>query len=115
LKNKADIEAKSLNGYTPLQKATLGNYLSIVKLLVEANCLVNETNCWLRTATLLAAKNGFLDVLKFLLSNKGDLFAREKFEHTALHLASMNSFIVNGKVIGYFKHNVTFIGLPPDS
>ncbi len=96
--NKANIEAKSLNGYTPLHKATLGNHLSVVKLLVKADCIVNETNNWLRTATLLAAKNGYLDVLNYLISNKGDPTAKDKFEHTALHLASANSFIVNGKV-----------------
>ena len=118
IKNKADIEAKSTDGYTPLQKAALGtppwqkegpgipqwlnaalgNHLAVSKLLVEAGCLVDEPNGWLRTPTLLAAKNGRIEVLKFLLSKKGNLFAREKFEQTALHLASMNSMIVDGKV-----------------
>ena len=46
--NKADIEAKSLNGYTPLHKAAMENHVEIAKLLVEAGCLLEEKNKWSR-------------------------------------------------------------------
>ncbi len=82
----------------PWLNSKFGKHLEVAKLLVEAGCVVDEPNGWLRTPTLLAAKNGRLEVLKFLLTKKGNLFAKEKFEHTALHLASMNSMIVDGKV-----------------
>ncbi len=89
---------KSTPGVPKWLDAAFGNHLAVAKLLVEADCLVDEPNGWLRTPTLLAAKNGRLEVLKYLLSKNGNLFAREKFGQTALHLASMNSMIVDGKV-----------------
>ena len=59
-----------------------------------------------RTPILQAAKNGQMEVLKYLLTKNCDLFATEGSRLTALHLASMNSNIVNGKVT---KHYCTIL------
>jgi ankyrin repeat protein len=101
--NNADIEAKSLNGYTPLHKAAMENHVEIARLLVDAGCLLEEKNKWQRTPILQAAKNGQMEALKFLISKNCDLFAREGSRWTALHLAAMNPSIVNGKVAADFR------------
>ncbi|MBC6410945.1 MAG: ankyrin repeat domain-containing protein, partial [Ekhidna sp.] len=68
--NGADIEKTGWSGYTPLWYATRRNNLPLVKFLV-AKGAKQKTE-----AMISAVFAGHLEVLKFLLSEEADIFAR---------------------------------------
>ena len=54
---KADINAQTTSGHTPLMHAVSRGHLDITKMLLLAGANVSEVNSWLETALIIAVCN----------------------------------------------------------
>ncbi len=66
-----------------------------VQRMIDAGMPVEATNITGATALMAAALNGRNETLHFLLKNKANAAARERFGHTALMLAAKNGNMEN--------------------
>ena len=66
IKHKADLNAFSMHGYTPLMMASMSGCAQSVSSLIAAGVDVNLTNKKGQSALWLAASNGHADVVKIL-------------------------------------------------
>jgi ankyrin repeat protein len=77
-------------GVTQLHDAARDGDLSEVQRLVSEQPIRLRTRfMWGRTALLVAARNGRLAVVKWLLSNGASLEEQDEVHNTSLHLAAM--------------------------
>ncbi|KAL0491088.1 ankyrin [Acrasis kona] len=83
----ADCDIAAHNGYTALHWAAQGGHLEIVKMLVLYVKDIDASDIvW--TPLLLAANNGFVDIVRVLAENKANLERRTDTGLTALLLAT---------------------------
>lgn len=80
-----NVNAKTVNGKTPIQKATEKNRLNVVNLLIRNGANVNAVyNSENRTALHLAARNGFDKIVEALIGHGASINYQNKFGRTAL-------------------------------
>ena len=89
LNRKADVNAKTINEYTPLHMAALNGHTDAVKMLLNNGADVNscdgKTN---QTALHKAAHGGHCGVIAELLNRKADVNAKTSNGCSPLHLAA---------------------------
>jgi ankyrin repeat protein len=86
---KADVEAKSRSGNTPLIEAVAYNRMAVAAyLLDQAHADVNDKNNSGETPLHWAAAKGYLDMVKLLLTHHADIAAATKDDQTPLHFAA---------------------------
>lgn len=83
--NGANVNARTTNGKTPLQKATEKNRLNIVNLLIRNGANVNAVySSENRTALHLASRNGYDKIVEALIGHGASINYQNKFGRTAL-------------------------------
>ena len=87
LANKADINAKSNGGETPLHAA----HKDAVEVLLANGSDANAKDSDGQTPLHWAARDNRREVVEVLLANKVDVDARDKEGRTPLHLAAINN------------------------
>jgi len=70
---KADIEVRDDNGYTPLIFAAGENHCDVVRLLLDHNANIEAKNEYSYHATYIAAFRGHLNCLKILVEKNEDV------------------------------------------
>ena len=89
IKHKADLNAFSMHGYTPLMMAAMSGCTQSVSSLISAGVDVNLINKKGQSALWLAASNGHADVVKVLAKSGADLNLEDKKDgKTPLMVAS---------------------------
>lgn len=89
----ANVNAKKLNGFTPLHVAAEGTCESIVRNLQKHNANIDEPTRRGFTPLHIASWHGNLGIIKVLLQFKANPMARVDNGATPLHLASMRGKI----------------------
>lgn len=91
---KADVNARDKDNYTPLTTAARKGHISIVKYLIE-KCAVSIDQKGYNDSTALcsAACNNHLKVLKFLHERKADVNARNENKYFPLAVAAFQGHI----------------------
>lgn len=85
IKAGANVNVRTVNGKTPLQKATEKNHLKIVEVLIRHGANVNAVyNSENRTALHLASRNGFDKIVDLLLKSGASINYQNKYGRTAL-------------------------------
>lgn len=80
-----NVNARTVNGKTALQKAVEKNRLNVVNLLIRHGANVNTVyNSENRTALHLAARNGFDKIVETLIGHGALINYQNKFGRTAL-------------------------------
>ena len=96
VERKADINARSKSGFTPLLFATRqgDRNLESIKILIDAGANVNDvyTKSGL-TPLIVASIGGFEKAAKLLLDRGADSKAKDKSGNTVLHHAAANSVV----------------------
>lgn len=89
LANKADINLKCKNGKTPIIAALEGKQPEAAKLLLDAGATgAGFGGDWRkRTALMIAAEKGYMEIAKMLLAKGFSLKDRDEWEETALEIA----------------------------
>ncbi|WP_051748999.1 quinoprotein dehydrogenase-associated putative ABC transporter substrate-binding protein [Nevskia soli] len=90
-KKHANINARDLQGYTPLLNAIRKTSLNMVKYLIAHKANVNGTDSDGWTPVMTAAWMDDGDLVKLLVANKADLKAKNPNGLTALAIASQYS------------------------
>lgn len=94
IENGANVNGKTIDGKTPIQKATEKNRDKIVSLLIRHGANVNAVyNSQNRTALHLASRNNYDKIVDLLIKNRASINYQNKFGRTAL----MKS-IENGRI-----------------
>lgn len=98
LDHKSDkdfLEDKMTNGWTPAHIAAQNHCIEVLRQIMEAGekigikmNIVNSTNPANSTPLLLAACEGYLDIVKMLLENGADLTIASRSKGTPLHAAA---------------------------
>ncbi|KAM0365745.1 hypothetical protein ACHAPK_009266 [Fusarium culmorum] len=88
--NKADVNAKGLDGNTPLHCAAMSGRIHLVELLIEAGGDINAANFEGRTPLHLAAMKGDLEIIYTLDENGCSTEAKDEAGRTPLHLATIS-------------------------
>lgn len=97
----ANVSTTSLYGWTPLHIACgvpYKNALDVVKLLVELGADVNEKSAFGTSSAHIAAREGHLEILKFLHKNGADIHLADHYNKTPLDNATNKK---HGKIIRY--------------
>lgn len=84
---------RSPRGHTPLISAVLNKSFDLVKMLLDANAPVNETDLDKSTALHVAAASSTPDILHLLLEAKADVNVKNM-----MHLSPLMSAIMNNKI-----------------
>lgn len=82
-----NINAKDVNGNTPLTFASQHNQITIVKVLLEKGADVNAKNSADKTALMIAVNEGDIAIVTLLLKNGADVNATDSSGLTALMYA----------------------------
>ena len=96
---KANIQAKDKNGLTALHRAAYKNQVAIAQRLLAGNSTgkadINATTNYGQTSLMIAAANGAVDVVNWLLDAKANIHAKDKKGLTAYDWANMglNKFV----------------------
>ncbi len=94
-KNGYDINARSLNGLTPLLLAINSNApLTFVQLLIEAGADINAQSSSKRSALCSAINKNMEDVVRLLLSKDADLFLVDADGWNAFDYASNSGNLI---------------------
>ena len=94
LERGADVNAKFLDGFTPLEIAVLGGHTEIVKVLLERGADVNAESSKGATALLLASQEGHTEIVKVLLEKGADVNAKSPDGFTPLEMAKAQGHIM---------------------
>ncbi|HWZ14149.1 MAG TPA: ankyrin repeat domain-containing protein [Mucilaginibacter sp.] len=91
----ADVNLPSDNGFGvyPIHSAAAGNYTQIVRMLIEANALVNVKQQAGSTPLHAAAQNGNIDLLILLLEHGADVNVRMEGGKLPADLAREKGFV----------------------
>jgi ankyrin repeat protein len=91
----ADVNLPSNNGFGvyPIHSAAAGNYTQIVRMLIEANALVNVKQQAGSTPLHAAAQNGNIDLLILLLEHGADVNVRMEGGKLPADLAREKGFV----------------------
>jgi ankyrin repeat protein len=87
LKNRAEVNAKNMFGYTPLHWAAQNGHKDIVELLLVKKAEIEAKDSVGRTPLYWAATKGHKDVVELLLANKAEVNAKSFEGLTPLHRA----------------------------
>ena len=110
IKNGAQIDAKTSNGLDATYAASQKGHLNILKLLIENNPNVSDSQGYKgRTPLGAAAYHGHLDVVKFLITHHHVRINIEDRNHmTPLELAARRCGVTcpdQVKIINFLKEN----------
>ncbi|CAI9718034.1 transient receptor potential cation channel subfamily A member 1 homolog [Octopus vulgaris] len=86
--NSARIDAYDEEQSTPLHKAALYNHYNVVDYLIKCGARVNKRDSDSYTPLLLAALRGHSETIEILMNASADPLAVDKYEKTAIYLAS---------------------------
>ena len=67
--------------------AALGGHTKSAAVLLRRGATVNKPGCRRRTALMLAAREGYLEIVRMLLTAGADVDTRSEWGETALSLA----------------------------
>jgi ankyrin repeat protein len=97
----ADVNLPSNNGFGvyPVHSAAAGNYTQIVRMLIEANALVNVKQQAGSTPLHAAAQNGNIDLLILLLEHGADVNVRMEGGKLPADLAREKGFVEIAEVL----------------
>jgi ankyrin repeat protein len=84
---KAAVDARQLNGNTPLTIASAKGRADVVRILLAAKADIGAADDNGHSALMLASANGHVDVVRILLAAKADVNAKARDGSTALMLA----------------------------
>ena len=92
LANKANVEAKSRNGWNPLFNAVSGGHKDIVELLLANKAKINyqEEADW--SLLCVAAENGYTEIAALLLANGANANAKSREGYTPMHVAAVSGY-----------------------
>ncbi|XP_070568943.1 putative ankyrin repeat protein RF_0381 isoform X2 [Ptychodera flava] len=93
MKFKADVEAKTKDGWTPIHYAAEEGYTEIVQLMLKQAKNVDCTTKGGSTPLFLAAKNGHTDTVRVLKEAGADVSQR-KGEVSPLQIAAQNGHLL---------------------
>lgn len=82
IRNKADVNAEDLDGWTPLYYTT---NKEIAEMLIKNRANVNTEGLWKHTPLHEAAENGMTEVAEVLIRNRANVNARNINGKTPLH------------------------------
>ncbi|GAM25600.1 hypothetical protein SAMD00019534_087750 [Acytostelium subglobosum LB1] len=87
---KADVNVpEKSTKYTPLMKACIQGHIDMVKLLVEeGKADIEKKDKFKHTAIMLAAKNGHLRIVSYLLHMNANIKVVDSSKNTLLHYAA---------------------------
>ena len=88
IKQGANVNAKDLDGNTPLHFASCHNNPEIIKLLIEKGAKVNAKSNNKNTPLHLAIDYNNIEIITLLLNQEADVKAEGNNKNTPLHLAS---------------------------
>ena len=91
LEKGANVNAKSIHGYTALTAASRNGHADIVKLLIDSGADVNAKEIEGATALMAASWAGHADVVRLLLDNGADVNAEDTQGRTVLMYASVGN------------------------
>jgi ankyrin repeat protein len=86
----ADVNARNLDGNTPLHLACLWGHMDIVRLLIETGAELNtrdDSDC---TPLHLTCFRGLTEIARFLIEHGADVNASNDYGRTLLHRACSN-------------------------
>ncbi|PYH73618.1 ankyrin repeat-containing protein [Aspergillus vadensis CBS 113365] len=87
------IEAKNLNGQTPLSLAAENGQEGIVQMLLERGALIETMNSRSQTPLSLAAENGHEDIVHMLLERGAAIKTKDQWDYeTPLALAAAKGY-----------------------
>lgn len=95
---RANVNARSNNGDSPLIRASSGGNLGVVKVLLEHNAEVNLQNKWGDSSLIRASTGGNLEVVKVLLEHKAEVNVQNNYGSTSLMLTDdpkISSILLN--------------------
>ena len=90
LKNGADVNAKTADGWTPLYSAVHEENKEIVEILLENGADVNVKGSYGWTALMKASFDGHTEIVTMLLDKGADVNAKNIHDWTALDWANKN-------------------------
>lgn len=101
LENGADVNAKRIDGWTPLHEAAQSNAnTEVMKYLVSQGADIHAKTNWGTTPLHEAARsNANVEILEYLVSQGADAKEEGDYRFTALHYAAQ--FNANAKVLEY--------------
>lgn len=93
IKQKANINIKNQDGYTPLHLAATGGNLNIAKLLINNGANINakdqQDSTPLHAVQQLFARKDYEEIAKLLIEKGADFNAKNKSGNTPLHDAAL--------------------------
>jgi len=96
----ADVNAKTVDGKTPLHKAALNNSIETAQLLIEKGADVNAKDKWGRKTPLqAAASNNSIETAQLLIEKGADVNAEDNDGETPLHAAAVNNSIETAQLL----------------
>jgi ankyrin repeat protein len=97
----ADIWAQDRGTYDAIHRASQFGHLAVIEKLYEAagTKILEVRGKYQQTPLLTAAVNGKIEIVQFLLDKGASIMARDRYENTALHLASWGESIGIVKLI----------------
>uniref|UniRef100_A0A6U5X6L5 Uncharacterized protein n=1 Tax=Guillardia theta TaxID=55529 RepID=A0A6U5X6L5_GUITH len=100
---KADLEARTKEGFTPLHEAVRSGSMALVRLLLESQACVNST-CNTRSSPLhISILNEHHEISTFLVSQGADVYAPDDYGISACDQSGSEEQM---RAIGIWKQNV---------
>ncbi|KAM9320854.1 receptor-interacting serine/threonine-protein kinase 4 [Gastrophryne carolinensis] len=96
---KANLNAQTSDGRTPLHLAAQRGHYRVARILVELGCNVNIPNAQLKTPLHIAAETGHTSTARLLIHHGANLEALTMEGYTALDLASQHRHFSAVKLI----------------
>jgi ankyrin repeat protein len=93
LENGADVNAKSIDGSTPLHYAAHHGHVDVARLLIENGADVNAKSNDGSTPLHDAAHHGQVDAARLLIENGADVNAKSNYDSTPLHWAAWGGHV----------------------
>jgi ankyrin repeat protein len=93
IKNGADVNCKSNEGWTPLHWSSYWNRLDIVKYLIEHGADVNCKDSYGWTPLHWSSQEGYLDIVKYLIEYGADVNCESINGWTPLHRSSFSGHL----------------------
>ncbi|QIL81961.1 hypothetical protein G7047_20050 [Diaphorobacter sp. HDW4A] len=99
LAKDAPVNARDVDGNTPLLLATAGNHIEVARSLILHGADVNIQNAQQDSAYLLAGARGHLEILRMTLSRGADLKSTNRYGGTALIPACERGHVATAKAL----------------
>lgn len=102
LKRSYQQYRKTSSGYQALYEAVQANKINVVMYLISKGVFVNEheEDKYFDSVLMLACRQGFVDIVEYLLSNGADLHVKNSENETAILQARLsNNFAIFSQII----------------